>query len=171
MSQIARAVEAVGKTKHRPSVRRAATLVGKILNGELDEKSALGLTPAHAEAVAKHGLAMLKAKDDRSAEAAGRLAAGADPKNARAWFVLGCASARLDKIPQAILAYQQATRLDPSNLRAEVDLAELYLSKLQYKPAAECLERVRARDPNAKTHAGVRAKVLIVKTLLTLEEA
>lgn len=155
--------------KDRPRLRKAADIVGKILKGELDEQKALALTKRDGRRIARHGLSLLAAGDNKGAEACGRIATHADAAHAPGWFVLGCASARLDKPTQAIVAYQQAAKLDPKHLRTQIDLAELYLGSLQYALAAACLDTVRTLDPHARTPSGVRAKVLIVKTLMTLE--
>ena len=145
-------------------------LVGAIA-GTQPLASALKLAAKDAGAIARFGYALLDADEAEDAAACGRLAVALDPKSADGWLVLGCALGRAGKDAEAILAYEQTTKLRPKHARPFVDLAELYLARLEYTRAAACLKSAMALDPGAATTAGKRAQALAVKTLLTLAEA
>lgn len=141
-----------------------------VSNGALDAKDVLGLSTDDALRIARFGMGLLSRDDATSAEACGHVATKVAPKEPLGWLVLGAASARQRKDMQAIIAYQQATLLAPNTLHAWVDLGELYVRRMELALGAKALQRALELDPEAKDPVTQRAQLLIVNTLMTLEE-
>ena len=75
--------------------------------------------------------------------------AGGPPQTAYAWFLRGCG---LDADParraEAISAYQEAVRLDPSLAAAHTNLGNLYYGQHEKPAARRCYEAALALDPD-----------------------
>jgi Flp pilus assembly protein TadD len=86
---------------------------------------------------------------------------GAHPELDR-W--LGAAAQKCDDDDLAMHAYTRALEATPNDVQVVVNLAELYLSSLRLDAARGLLERAVALDPDLRHPAGIRARMLIMKT-------
>lgn len=145
-------------------------LVIWVMRGNISSKEALGLTKQDAVQFVRLGTHHLSHGNLEEAEAAGKLAVAAAPKMALAWHLLGDALAQKRKDTEALVALQQARDLDPKNVRVWVDIAEVHISRIEYAAAIAALKKARELDVDGKTPAGRRAQMLIMQTLMTLED-
>jgi tetratricopeptide (TPR) repeat protein len=77
---------------------------------------------------------------------------------------LGAAAQQCEEDEEAIAAYERALGSDANDIEVTVNLAELYLNQLAIEKAATLLKRALELDPKIQHPAGVRARVLIMKT-------
>jgi cytochrome c-type biogenesis protein CcmH/NrfG len=109
------------------------------------------------------GRSYLKAGRAKEALLTLRQARRADPSSPRIDRWLGAAAQQCEEDDEAIAAYERALAQKADDLEVVVNLAELYLNRVQVKKAAVLLERALQLDPQVKHPAGVRARVLIMK--------
>lgn len=145
-------------------------LIYCVTNGLIPATEALGLSASDGEQFARLGAHHLQHGNLDEALAAGKLAVAAAPKLAIAWHLLGDALAQKRKDVEALVALQQARDLDPKNVRVWVDIAEVHISRIEYAAAIAALKKARELDADGKTPAGRRAQMLIMQTLMTLED-
>ncbi|MCC6809674.1 MAG: hypothetical protein IT381_19750 [Deltaproteobacteria bacterium] len=148
----------------------AAEAIIYVRDGVIDAKDFLGLSEDEAIRIARHGLALLDRDDNDAARSCGVVATAFAPRFAPAWLVLACANARLRRDAEAIIAYQQVSVLEPTNTRALVDLAELYVRNMHFSLASQTLERALAIEKDVRSPIAQRAQLLVVNTLMTLEQ-
>ena len=70
-----------------------------------------------------------------------------DSRNPLAWFVLGRAYKGLDRVPEAIVAYQQNLRLEPGDVYARTNLGNAYRDSKRYRDALLAYREAVRADP------------------------
>ena len=147
-------------------MRRKLALMEK---GELTPAAALGLRPSHACQLEQYAASCAASADFSTAAAAALLATTADPDSANAWLLLGNALGAQRKASAAIVALERVVAIDPAHLQGWVDLGEASLALLDYAAAARALTQAIALDPHARTPQGLRAQMLVVETIQSIE--
>lgn len=109
------------------------------------------MEPALEAALARARLLLSVASDGAAAEAVAVLAPWQERRcnHPHVPFLLGAALQRLNKLPEAVAAYESALALEPALIFARVNLVHVLLS-LQRLPAARAhAEEAVAREPTA----------------------
>ncbi|MEK7288184.1 MAG: tetratricopeptide repeat protein [Elusimicrobiota bacterium] len=89
--------------------------------------------------------------------------AQAEAKDAEIFLLLGHATAKLEKWPQAIAAFEKAAELDPASLAAHLQLGFLYEKTKEPEKAKAAWQKVLSLAKNEKT------KKLAQKHLINLK--
>ena len=76
----------------------------------------------------------------------------ADPDYALGHFNLGVARAQGNKITEALIAFEQALEIDPTNIRAHLALATASASQGDLPRAQLALEAAAEHDPSAEPY-------------------
>ena len=129
------------------------------------------LTTQHDAAVYRHlalSLAHQGALDD--AEAAARLSVTLDASSAESWKLLGTVRARRGDHRGAAKAYEEALTRAPADISTWSDLGEVCVSLLAFADATRAFKRVLELDPDAAHPSGRRARMVIAKTIKSLQQ-
>ncbi|MCC6806646.1 MAG: tetratricopeptide repeat protein [Deltaproteobacteria bacterium] len=115
-------------------------------------------------------LAAKLVKEDElvAAEGAAEAALAIAPAAHDAWVVLGTVHARKKRHERAVVCFEQAIALDPTDVASHVDLGELLLELGAYARASAALDRAMTLDPKAAHPSGRRARAIVAKTLSKL---
>ncbi|ESQ80437.1 tetratricopeptide repeat protein [Asticcacaulis sp. YBE204] len=99
-------------------------------------------------------------RDWDDAEAQARILTQVAPTHSGAWQALATALDRLNRLPEALDAYQRALGLEPDSLDIAADLAQLAFRIGQYDKAERFYAHVIARDPTHLTAVNYYAAAL-----------
>lgn len=92
-----------------------------------------------------------------------------NPYDAYFHSMLGACYQMLDNKDLALIEYTSAIELDPNQIQARVNRAELRLQKGEFEPALDDLQRAVELDPKGDDPAGVRARALAAATAQAIE--
>lgn len=162
------AAPAAKKPKKTPSTpEEALTMVNK---GELTFAEAMGLTRTEAYGIAFTAHRLFE--HGQVARAKGILEGLmlANPKDAYFPCLLGAIYGREKKEDEALRLYNVSIKLDPKNLTARVNRADLLLRRGDLAKALDDLVAATKLDPTAKTPLGKRAFALARTTSAALKE-
>jgi tetratricopeptide (TPR) repeat protein len=144
-----------------PDYLEVRLLLGeRLLENGLPREAAAILAAARGSGLLYHrayfslGLAYLKASEPRLAFEVFRSLAATDlPARAESYNNLGVALMRLDRIPEAIEAFEQAKALESEDETCRFNLAWAYWRAGKGAPAYELFERIAGSDPiDAEAH-------------------
>jgi predicted Zn-dependent protease len=141
----------------------------KLLSGEITSAELLGFTDEDAMGFAKYAYDFYS--NGRFVDAA-RVFANLvvmKPDNAYFHAMWGACLQMLDEPERALRAYDNAIQLDPNNMAARVNRADLLLQKADFQPALADLEHIVKADPEGKNAATLRARALAQSTSQALK--
>lgn len=92
----------------------------------------------------------------------------AAPQSADAWHALAAAHAKQKSFRPARECLARVVAVEPRRIGAWVDMAEACIAVLDYKGAADALQRALNLDPNGDDPAGRRARAITGRTLTKL---
>ncbi len=142
------------------ATRSTADIFDDVQKGKMTWAEAMGLTRTEA-----YGIAFVAHRwfEHGQVDRARKILEGlilANPKDAYFHALLGAIEGRQGKDDEALKHYNKALKLDPRNLTARVNRADLLLRKGRLDKALDDLVAATKLDPKGKTPLGKRALAL-----------
>lgn len=156
--------------KPKPTPKTPQEALGYVEKGELTFAEAMGLTRTEAYGIAFSAHRLFE--HGQVARAKGILEGlmVVNPKDAYFPCLLGAIYGREKKEDEALRLYDLSIKLDPKNLTARVNRADLLLRRGDLAKALDDLVAATKLDPKAKTPLGKRAFALARTTSAALKE-
>lgn len=143
----------------------------KFARGELTWSELTGMSMDEAYAFAEIGWTLLQQGKLQEAQAVIAGLVLSNPYDSNLHALLGSVHGQRGSTDEALREYGIAIDLDPKNLAARVNRAELLLRTGRIPEAVEDLKQAVALDPKGEKPAGVRARALAGATSRIVAEA
>jgi tetratricopeptide (TPR) repeat protein len=144
--------------------------VRKFILGEITWGQLQGLTMDEAYAYAELGYTQFEQGRYNEAQAIFEGLVISNPYDAYFHCMLGAIYARKDMQEEAAEEYTIAIELDPENVAAYVNRAEILLQHGEFEIAMEDLKNAIKLDPKGEDPSGIRARALAAATAAVIEE-
>jgi len=144
--------------------------VRRFVLGEITWGQLQGLTMEEAYAYAELGYTQFEQGRYSGARSIFEGLVISNPYDAYFHCMLGAIYARLDMQEEAAEEYTIAIELDPENIAAYVNRAEILLQHGEFEIAMEDLKNAIKLDPKAEDPSGIRARALAGATAAIIEE-
>ena len=142
------------------------TQVQQFADGKLELAALFGVDAKNAKRMVRYALYLLEEKQALAQAAAlAELAASVLPNDVQAQLLYACALARSGKERQALEHYARVAKLEPGNVRAQIDMGEIHLGLGELERAVAHFKRALELDPKGATPAGHRAHRLVIKMI------
>lgn len=124
-------------------------------------RDALRLDPSVAFARLNLAIALHYDGDPDAASKEAATAAKALPQEPRAWFVAGLAARAAGNDVEALTAFEQVVKLDPSDVATRINIGQIHLETGRYAEAIDSLAKAAAAEPFNATAAYGYATALL----------
>lgn len=124
-------------------------------------RDALRLDPSVAFAHLNLAIALHYDGDPEAASKEAMVAAKAMPREPRAWFVAGLAARAAGNDVEALTAFEQVVKLDPSDVATLINIGQVHLETGRYAEAIDSLAKAAAAEPFNATAAYGHATALL----------
>ena len=144
--------------------------VDKFIMGEITWGQLQGITMEEAYAFAELGYLQFEQGRYDEAQSIFEGLVISNPYDAYFHSMLGAIYARKDMQEEAAEEYTIAVELDPENIAAYVNRAEILLQHGEFEIAMEDLKNAVKLDPDGEDPSGIRARALAAATAAIIEE-
>jgi tetratricopeptide (TPR) repeat protein len=144
--------------------------IKRFVAGDLTWAQLQGMTMEEAYAIAEQAFTLFSEGKQTDAKTIVEALVLANPKDGYLRGLLASFYQRMDLVDEAIEEYQVAIELNPSNLKAQVNLGELLLKAGRFEDAMKHLQAAVSLDANGNDPATIRAKALARATAAVMEQ-